>query len=167
MRKYVFAATLALSGALLLAACGQQENGEQQAVVAPKEVSKPADLNDKQGWNAYLGQLVQQNLEGMTVDRPYAYMIPVGDGDQVKGERLRQLNAVQDTVARCVLPGNLLAFAGPGSTTTAELVVEAFKHAQPGSFKGVIVLFVGDEADQEHVNKALATSGATFRFVKM
>jgi hypothetical protein len=74
---------------------------------------------------------------------------------------------VQDTVARGVLPGNLLAFGGPSSAATSEFVVDAFKNANPGSFKDVIVLFIGDKADEQKVEDALKPTGATFRFVEM
>jgi len=70
-------------------------------------------------------------------------------------------------VARGVLPGNLMAFAGPVSATTADLVVAAFKDAKPGTFKGVIVVFIGDQADQQRVADVVNPSGATFRFVQM
>jgi hypothetical protein len=74
---------------------------------------------------------------------------------------------VQDTVARGVLPGNLLAFGGPSSAATSEFVVDAFKNANPGSFKDVIVVFIGDKADEQKVSDAMKPTGATFRFVEM
>jgi hypothetical protein len=46
-------------------------------------------------------------------------------------------------------------------------VAEAFKGATDGSFKDVVVLFVGAAADQDRVKDALAKSGATYRFVEM
>jgi hypothetical protein len=70
-------------------------------------------------------------------------------------------------VARGVLPGNLLAFGGPSSATTADLIVAAFKDAKPGSFKDVIILFIGDQADEQRVTDALKPTGATIRFVVM
>mgnify|MGYP001552894608 CR=1 FL=1 len=70
-------------------------------------------------------------------------------------------------MARGVLPGNLLAFGGPDSTKTADLVVAAFKDAKPGSFKDVIVLFIGDKAHEQRVTDALKPTGATIRFVVM
>ena len=74
---------------------------------------------------------------------------------------------MQDTVARGVLPGNMLVFAGPDSAKTADLIIAAFKDAKPGSFKDVIVLFIGDKGDQERVTTALQPTGATVRFVAM
>jgi hypothetical protein len=46
-------------------------------------------------------------------------------------------------------------------------VVDAFKNANPGSFKDVIVVFIGDKADEQKVADAMKPTGATFRFVEM
>ena len=70
-------------------------------------------------------------------------------------------------MARGVLPGNMLVFAGPESAKTADLIIEAFKDAKPGSFKDVIILFIGDQADEQRVTDALKPTGATIRFVVM
>jgi hypothetical protein len=166
MRKFVLAATLALSGALLLTACNKQSDNTQ-ATSQAQQLTKPSDPNDAKAWNAYLGQIVQQNMQGMTAERPYPYLVPAGDSDDAKASRDRQLQNVQDTVSRGVLPGNMLVFAGPDSAKTADLVIEAFKDAKPGSFKDVIVLFIGDQADKDRVTAALQPTGATIRFVAM
>jgi hypothetical protein len=165
MRKFLIAATFALAGSLALSACNKQEDNQQatQQAAAPK----PTNPNDTQAWNAYLGQIVQNNMQGMTAERPYAYLVPAGDDDDAKAKYDRQLQNVQDTVARGVLPGNLLAFAGPNSAKTADFVIAAFQGAKPGSFKDVIVLFIGDQADKDRVTSALQPTGATVRFVAM
>ncbi|KRE90884.1 hypothetical protein ASG87_01735 [Frateuria sp. Soil773] len=166
MRKFALAATLALSGALLLTACNKQEDASQGTEQVQK-LTKPTDPNDSKAWNAYLGQIVSSNMQGMTAERPYPYLVPAGDDEDAQAKYDRQLQNVQDTVARGVLPGNMLVFAGPSSAKTADLVIAAFKDAKPGSFKDVIVLFIGDQADQERVTTALQPTGATVRFVAM
>ncbi|MDO1528323.1 hypothetical protein QMK61_05690 [Fulvimonas sp. R45] len=167
MRKFAYlATTLALTGCLALTACNQQDDN-QQATAQVQKLTRPANPNDTKAWNAYLVQLVQSHLDGMTAAQPYPYLVPAGDDDEAKAQYDRQLGNVQDTVARGVLPGNLLAFAGPNSGKTADLVTAAFKDAKPGSFKGVIVLFIGDQADQQRVEDAVKPTGATFRFVQM
>ena len=103
----------------------------------------------------------------MTASQPYAYMVTPGVSDDDKAQNDRQLQSVQDTVARGVLPGNLLAFAGQDSSKTADLVTAAFKDAKAGSFKGVIVLFIGDKAEEQRVTDTLKPTGATVRFVAM
>jgi hypothetical protein len=75
-----------------------------------------------------------------------------------------QLNTV---VQATVLPGNMVAAGGPSSATTAQVLETAFKQASPGSFKGVVVLFIGDQADEAAVKAAVEPSGATFKFAQM
>ncbi len=168
MRKFALIAAIVLAAGLVLGGCSKQgEDQDQQATQQAKAISKPTDTNDAKGWNAYLSQLVQKNLQGMAAQQPYAYLVTPGLTDDDKAQNDRQLQNVQDTVARGVLPGNLLAFAGPVSATTADMVVAAFKDAKPGTFKDVIVLFIGDKADEQRVEDAVKPTGATFRFVQM
>jgi predicted small secreted protein len=166
MRKFVLVAAIALTATLALSACNKHE-GDQEAAQQVQQAPKPTDVNDSKGWSAYLGQIVQKNMQGMSANQPYAYMVTAASTDEQKAQNQRQLESVQDTVARGVLPGNLLAFGGPVSATTADLVVTAFKDAKPGSFKDVIVLFIGDQADEQRVTDALKPTGATVRFVAM
>lgn len=165
MRKFLIAATLVLAGTFALSACNKQDDSQQttQQAAAPK----PTNPNDTQAWNAYLGQIVQNNMQGMTAERPYAYLVPAGDDADSQAKYNRQLDAVQEIIDRGVLPGNLLAFAGPNSAKTANFVTAAFQSTKPGSFKGVIVLFIGDQADKDRVLTALQPTGATVRFVAM
>ncbi|QAU23038.1 hypothetical protein EO087_02735 [Dyella sp. M7H15-1] len=168
MRKLtLIAAALALTGCLVLTACNNQSTDTQQQAAQPQQVSKPTDPNDSKGWNAYLGQIVQNNMQGMTAPQPYAYLVPAGDTDDAKDARDRQLSNVQDIVARGVLPGNLVAIGGPDSSKTADLVSDAFKGAKAGSLKGVIILVIGDKADEQRVEDVLKPTDATIRFVQM
>lgn len=166
MRKFALIAAVALTATLALSACGKHDS-DQQAGQQVQQATKPTDPNDSKAWSAYLGQIVQKNMQGMTANQPYAYMVTAGNTDEAKAQNDRQLQSVQDTVARGVLPGNLLVFGGPVSATTADLVIAAFKDAKPGSFKDVIVLFIGDQADEQRVTDALKPTGATIRFVVM
>ncbi len=166
MRKLILIAVVALSACVGLSACNKHVE-DDQAQEQVQQAPKPTDLNDSKAWNAYLGQLVQANLQGMKAPQPYAYMVTPGVSEDQQAQNARQLQGVQDTVARGVLPGNLLAFGGPSSTATAEFVIDAFKDANPGSFKDVIVLFIGDKADEQGVVDAMKPTGATFRFVQM
>ncbi|ODV13030.1 MAG: hypothetical protein ABT19_11030 [Rhodanobacter sp. SCN 68-63] len=166
MRKFVLAATLALAGSVMLSACNKQDDAQQTTQQA-QQVSRPTDPNDSKAWNAYLGQIVSANMKGMTADRPYAYLVPAGDDADSQAKYGRQLEAVQGVVARGVLPGNMLVFAGPSSAKTADFIAAAFKDAKPGSFKDVIVLFIGDEADKQRVTDVLTPTSANIRFVAM
>ena len=166
MRKFALIAAVALTACLTLSACNKQQD-DQQASQQVQQAPKPTDPNDSKGWNTYLGQIVQKNMQGMTASQPYAYMVTAGATDDAKAQNDRQLQSVQDTVARGVLPGNMLVFGGPDSGKTADLILAAFKDAKPGSFKDVIILFIGDKADEQRVTDALKPTGATFRFVAM
>ena len=61
----------------------------------------------------------------------------------------------------------MMAFGGPDSKRTADMIVEAAKSAQDGALKGVVVLFIGAQADSDRVKDALAKSTADYRFVEM
>jgi hypothetical protein len=168
MRKYALIAAIALTAGLALGGCSQQgQDQDQQAAQQTKAVTKPTDVNDTKAWQAYLGPLVQKNLQGMAAQQPFVYFITAGQNDDDKAQNDRQLQNVQDTVARGVTPGNLLAFVGPVSATTADMIVTAFKGVQAGTFKDVIVVFIGDKADEQRVEDAVKPSGATVRFVQM
>lgn len=163
MRKFLFIAAIALLGTVGLTAC--QKNNQGQATAEAKVV-KPADANDIKGWQAYLTQIVEANMGDIT-NQPYVYFVPgVANpaSDATVGRVQGQLN---DVVAATVLPGNMVAAGGPSSANTALLMENAFKSAAKGSFKGVVVLFIGDKADEVAVQQAVEPSGATFKFAQM
>lgn len=168
MRKFVIAISMALAASLALTACDR--DGDESAVqteAMTEQVAVPAADADKTQWRAYMVDVVQRNLEGVTSSRPYLYFIPGGDADEDLADRINQLENVQNVVARTVLPGNMLAFGGPDSDITAEFVIDAFADAAAGSFKDVVVLVIGASADEQAVRDGLETSGATVRFVSM
>lgn len=181
MRKFLFIAAIALLGTVGLSACN--DSGEGQTTVQAK-ATKPTDPNDIKGWQAYLTQIVQDNLGNIT-NTPYVYFVPdvpvqVAAAGTAAGTAAQPASAssaeetlgrVQDqidtVVAATVLPGNMVAAGGPNSATTAKVLENAFKQASPGSFKGVVVLFIGDKADEAAVKAAVDPSGATFKFAQM
>lgn len=167
MRKFLSIVALGLLGSLALTACNKEEEAKPAAAPVAVEVKMPTDANDTQGWKKYLVDVVKRNMQGVTSRTPYMYFVPSGDDTANQDARINQLDNVKTTVARGVLPGNMMAFGGPNSALTAGLIQDAFKDAQAGSFKGVIVLFIGAPADKDAVEKALASSAAVFRFVEM
>lgn len=60
----------------------------------------------------------------------------------------------------------MLAFGSPASGRMADLIIEAFNEVDGGSMEGVRVLFIGDAADNQRVQEALAASGVTYQFVE-
>jgi hypothetical protein len=168
MRKLAIIAMLALAGVVSLTACGKK-GGEAQQTQQAAKLTRPAATASKAAWQSYLVQVLQSgdNMKGMTGDRPYVYYVAGGDTDKAAAERDRQLGNVSDTIARGVLPGYLMAFAGPDSSKTADLILAAFQDAKPGSLSKVIVVFIGDKADEQRVADVVKPTGAIFRFAQM
>ena len=81
-------------------------------------------------------------------------------------EYTRQLDNVSGTVARGVLPGNMLAFGSPESAKMAEIIENAFSGVAPDSMKGVRVLFIGQATEKDRVQAAVAPSGAEYVFIE-
>ncbi|HNV09254.1 MAG: hypothetical protein WBC13_04910 [Dokdonella sp.] len=165
-KKFVLFPIAALAFALVLSACDKkEESAVAPAEQAPEVVTLPAPGSDAKAWQKYLAAVVMQNMQGVKTNRPYMYFVPEGAGAEI--DRSNQLENVKTTVARGVLPGNMLAFGGPDSSLTANMVVDSFAEAGAGTFKDVTVLFVGAAVDRDRVEQALTTSGATFRFAEM
>jgi hypothetical protein len=168
MRKILPIIAIACAAVFALSACDQgdkpkQEAAEQKPVVLPA----PTNSTDQNAWKQYLVSVVNANMQGVKSNHPYMYYVPGGDDDASKSGRNNQLENVKTVVSRGVLPGNMMAFGGPDSKLTAQLITDAFKDASAGSFKDVVVLFIGASAESDAVKQALATSGADARFVEV
>ncbi|MEO6968755.1 MAG: hypothetical protein ABI132_09950 [Rhodanobacteraceae bacterium] len=164
MRNFAYAAVIALAATFALSACNKSQPTDQAAT--PAQVSKPTSPTDMKGWQAYLSQIVQQHMQGIQ-NNPYVYFVPAGDNPDQQAERGRVQDLLNGVVAATVLPGNMIVAGGPDSGKTADALIAAFKNAQPGSFKGVVVLFIGEAADRQRVQAAIAPSGADFRFAQI
>ena len=173
MKKYISSFALAAIVALGLSACGQSDEDKAKAAEAAaaaeaaKPVPLPTDPANKSAWQGYLVKVVMRNMQGVKTNHPYMYFVPAGEGADQDSARKDQLDNVSTTVARGVLPGNMMAFGGPESVKTANLIVEAFKGAGDNTLKGVVVLFVGATGDSDRVKDGVAKSGAEYRFVEM
>lgn len=150
-----------------LAACSKEEAAPEQAEEVAEVVAVPATSAPASDWKKYLAAVVMQNMKGVKTNRPYMYFVPGGQDGKAILDRSNQLDNVSVTVSRGVLPGNMLAFGGPDSTITADLIIDAFENAGAGTFKDVTVLFVGAQADSARVEEKLASSGASYRFAEM
>jgi len=181
MNKYTFRMMLAMLAALLLSACGPSEEQKQKAAEAAAADAKiaaeqaalvlPRDATDKAAWQKYLTaqvmHFIRLNPTLVKTNHPYMYYVPTGAGADQQSARKDQLENVKTTVSRGVLPCNLMAYGGPNSSLTADLIIEAFKEAGEGSLKGVVVLFVGTRVDYDRVKDAVAKSGAEFEFAEL
>lgn len=156
--RLILLACLALP---LLAACKQE--AEQEAVVqAP--LTAPT-TNDDTAWGAYLSDVVTRNMEGVT-NNPYLYYLPAEDTPGFDGNYLRLQDEVSAAMQRGILEGNLIAFGSPASAKMADIIVTAFTEVDPGSMKGVKLLFIGDSADSERVQAAVTPAGVDYRFIE-
>lgn len=143
----------------VLSACTKEE----EAPVEKAPVAVPAG-NDEAAWNAYLTDVVSRNIGEAT--GTYVYTLPAADVADFQGTYDRQLDAAKGAIERGVLPGNLVAFGSPDSAKSADLMVASFAAAQPGSMKGVTVLFIGNQADEARTRAAVEPTGATYKFIK-
>jgi hypothetical protein len=168
--RIVFASLVA--ALLLLVGCkpSAEQAATDAAKAAPPPLAAPAG-NDDNAWKAYLGQVVGQNMTGVT-DRVFPYYLPVdskvvdagGNGTSMYD---RQLENVSSVVMRTVLPGNMLAFGSPDSTTMGDMIVAAFTGAKADALNGSQVLFIGKAADSARVKAAVEASGARYIFVEV
>jgi hypothetical protein len=150
----------------LLAGCKKEE----EAAPAPAALVAPVNGDDT-AWKTYLGQVVGQNMAGVT-DRNFSYYLPAnsqtlneGDADG-RTQFDRQLENVTTVVLRTVLPGNMLSFGSPDSEKMADLIVMSFAEAEPDALAGSQVLFIGKAEDSDRVRAAVEASGAKYLFVE-
>lgn len=158
--RLLLAASLAT---LALTACNKKEEvSEETVVVAP--VAVPAG-EDKAAWQPYLASIAKANMEGV-VNAPYAYFLPGESSADFQGEYDRLLERVQMDMSRGIIEGNMLLFGSPARTKLADLVIAGFTEAKPNTMKNVKVVFVGDAADKDRVQAAVAPSGVNYVFVE-
>ena len=94
MRKFVLAASVALTAALALSACNKSEDADQAAAPQEAALAKPTNPTDTKAWSQFFGQIVRKNMQGMTAERPFPYFVPAGDDQNGQDGRARQLELV-------------------------------------------------------------------------
>ena len=154
--------TLALAACLVLplAACKKEEAAPVEA--AP--VAVPT-TDDKAAWQEYLNDQVPRHMEGITA-QPYVYRVPANDNPNDPEEYNRLLDKAKMDVARGIVKGNILAYAGLNPTKTADLVVAAFEAVTPNTMKGVRVVYIGDATNSDRVRAAVEPAGVEYVFVE-
>lgn len=167
MRKILPFLFVAAAATFTLSACDKNEQKAPPAAAEqkPDTVPLPTNPGDKAAWKSYLKSVLSANVN-LTKGSVTPYYVPAGDDEAAVADRANQLDNVKIVIARGVLPNNTLAFGGPDSAKTSELVVEAFKEAQAGAFKDVVVIFIGSLADGETVKQALAPTNATVHVIE-
>ena len=154
--------TLALAACLVLplAACEK----EQEQVVEAAPVAVPT-TDDRAAWQAYLNDQVPRHMEGIT-NQPYVYRVPANENPEDPEEYNRLLDKAKLDVARGIVKGNILAYAGLDPTKTADLVVAAFEPVTENTMRGVRVVYIGDAANNERVRAAVEPAGVEYVFVE-
>lgn len=160
MNRLLLVACLALP----FTACKKQEEEAPQQAAVKAPVAAPT-TDDRAAWQAYLQDVVTRNMEGIS-NQPFVYMVPSENLPDFKDQYERLLEKAKTDVARGIISGNLLAYGGHSSAKVGDLVVETFKAVEPGSMKGVRLLFIGQAADNERVKAAVAPAGVEYVFVE-
>lgn len=159
--RLLLAASLAT---LALTACNKKEEAKPEEAAVAAAVALPTS-EDKAAWQPYLASVAKANMDGV-VNAPYAYFLPGESSEDFQGEYDRLLERVQLDLSRGIIEGNMLLFGSPARTKLADLVEASFKDAKPNTMKNVKVIFVGDAADKDRVQAAVAPSGVTYVFVE-
>ena len=146
---------------LPLAACKKEEAPK---VVEAAPLTAPTN-DDVAAWKAYVTDVAKRNMDGIT-NSPYVYFLPSETSEGFGGDYQRMLEKVEGDLGRGIVEGNMLLFGSPARTKLADLVEASFKDAKPNTMKNVKVIFVGDAADKDRVQAAVAPSGVTYVFVE-
>ncbi len=136
---------------------------EEAAPVERAPVAAPT-TDDKAAWQEYLNDQVPRHMEGIT-NSPFVYRVPATENPDDPDEYNRLLDKAKSDVARGIVRGNILAYAGLDPTRTADLVVSAFELVGPDTMKGVRVVYIGDAANSERVKAAVEPAGVDYVFV--
>ena len=141
-----------------------QPGEDEQRVVEKAPLAAPATSDDN-AWGEYLSDVVTRNMEGVT-SNPYLYYLPAEDSEDFQGSYERLQGEVNAAMQRGIVEGNLVAFGSPASAKMADIIVSAFAMVDPGSMKGVKLLFIGDSADSDRVQEAVAPAGVEYKFIE-
>lgn len=125
---------------------------------------RPSNATDIKAWQNYLTRVALANAGGISSENIYLYFVPASDVPGAAASIARVQHYLAEVVAATVVPNSMVGLGGPSSSTTAMVLENAFSNAAPGSFKGVVILFMGVKTDEAAVRSAVAPSGATFRF---
>lgn len=147
-----------------VAACQKEEAKTDTAAVAQAPLTAPT-TDDENAWGTYLVETVKRNMDGVN-NNPYLYTLPAESSPDFQGYYDRQLEKAQTDLARGIVEGNMLAYGGPSSDKMADLVIASFQKVQPGSMKGVKVIFIGKPEDSERVKAAVGPAGVDYKFIE-
>jgi hypothetical protein len=136
---------------------------EAPVVAAKPPVTAPKN-EDVTAWHEYMADVVQRNDTGTTAQ--FGYFLPGESTPDFQSQYDRLAEKVKEDIGRGVVSGTMLAFGSPASAKLADMIVAAFKDLQPGSLKGVKVLFIGKAEDSDRVKAAVQPAGDDYTFVE-
>jgi hypothetical protein len=156
----VFRLLVIASLVLPFAACKKEEAPQQnEAKVAPPLPTS----SEQKDWKPYLEYKITPHMGGIT-SSPYVYFLPNTDAEDFEGKYQRQLEKLQADLGRGMTEGVMLVFASPAQEKEVEMIETAFKQVQPGTMKGVKVVFIGTPSLGERVKTAVEPAGVTYIF---
>ena len=124
-------------------------------------LTAPADPSDSNAWKKYIAEKATRWLKAQKKNaRIWATFVPA------EGDAAELLKTTQDNLDRGILAGTVLAFGSPDSTKMGDFLVSSFAAVRESSLKGVIVIFVGNAADKDRVQQAVAASGVEYVFLE-
>jgi hypothetical protein len=144
------------------AACKKQEEAKVEA--EPAALVVPGK-DDDAGWRTYLSEVVTRNMGNIT-NTPFLYYLPPESDPEFEAKYERSAEQAKNAIARGIVGGNLIAFGSPASSRMADMAVASFQGVEPGTMKGVRVLFIGDAADGERVKAAVEPAGVEYVFIE-
>lgn len=98
---------------------------------------------------------------------PYIYVIPAGDSPAATTRRQEELDSISGAVGPILIPGSLLILGGPDSSQTAAFTLDLSKRLKADALRGIVVLVIGETAQETTVTNTLKPTGATVRFATM
>ncbi len=160
--------SLVLVALLSVAACSKKEEAAKPA--APVVVLTAPTNNDSESWKAYFRQELGPYVD-RRYRRPFTYFVPsvdtaAPDAADQQGLYDRQLENVQNAVARGIQAGSMIAFGGPDSARTGDMITESFKLAGPKSLKGVRVVVIASADQRARIEAAVTPTEADFVYLE-
>ncbi|MCB1561075.1 MAG: hypothetical protein KDI75_08285 [Xanthomonadales bacterium] len=149
-----------------LAACDQQGKDSKKDAAASAEkavVHPPSDPTDKKGWGNYINFVAGQHMSRIR-GRPNSFFLASSQEPEWEGRLQGMHESVANSLARGILPRSLVIFISPDYKAMADLMVEEFELAQPGTLRDVRILFIGAAEDEERVRAVVEPTGAEFVF---
>ncbi|MBV2209537.1 MAG: hypothetical protein KUL77_08240 [Thermomonas sp.] len=145
--------------ALPFTACKKEEAPKVEAVAA---VPLPTGSAQKD-WLPYLQYKLTPHMAGIS-NSPFVYFLPAADTEDFDGQYKRQLEKLELDLSRGIIEGNMLVFVSPAAEKEVEMIETAFKNVEPGTMKGVKLVYIGTPILGERVRTVVEPAGVNYIF---